>query len=219
VSIPNVLTGLRLVAVPVFAWLYLSGRHGAALGVFVAAAVTDVLDGVLARALRQFTRWGAVMDPLADKALALVALALLTWSALLPPWLLGLALFKDACIFTAIWLLTKTGRTYEVRPTRFGKYTAFFLVATIVLALWQEARAPSQAASPALLALCLITGLCVVLSWAQYLALLVVLMRKPPDAAARKLSPGWLANAIAGPRMQAKASAGAQAARPAPEAK
>jgi cardiolipin synthase len=200
VSIPNVLTGLRLLAAPGFAWLFLSGRHRAALVVFVAAGITDVLDGVLARALKQFTRLGAVLDPLADKLLALLSLAILTWSGLLPMWLLGLALFRDACIFAAIWLLTRTGRTYEVRPTRFGKYSAFFLVATIVLALVQEAQMPAQAASAALQTLVLVTALCLFLSWAQYLALLIVLMRKPPDAVPGKVRKGWLANAIAGRR-------------------
>lgn len=207
VSIPNILTGLRLLGVPIFAWLYLRGEHRTALLVFIAAGITDVLDGVLARALKQFTRLGAVMDPLADKALALVALVLLTYSALLPPWLLALALFRDACIFAAIWLLTRTGRSYEVRPTRFGKYATFFLVATTVLALVQEAHSPARAASPALQALCLTTGLCLFLSWAQYLALLVRLMRRPPDVTPGRLA-GPLANAIAGPRAQPGANQG-----------
>lgn len=213
-SIPNILTGLRLLSVPLFAALYLGGRHRAALAVFIAAGVTDLLDGALARALRQFTRWGAVMDPLADKLLALVSLAILTYSALLPPWLLGLSLFRDACIFAAIYLLTKTGRTYEVRPTRFGKYSTFLLVATIVLALAQEAEAPARAATPLLQSVVLITALVLLLSWAQYLGLLLVLMRKPPDAPAGALRKGWLANAIAGRRPELAPPAAPTSTRP-----
>lgn len=212
-SIPNLLTALRFVAVPVFAWLYLAGHHGAALAVFIAAGVTDVLDGALARALKQFTRLGAIMDPVADKALALSALALLTWSALLPKWLLGLALFRDVCIFLAIALLGWTGRTFEMRPTRFGKYATFFLLATIVLALTQEAHRAGQVASPALQALVLVDALCLFASWAQYLAILIGLMRKPRAAPPGKLGVGFFANAIAGRRDSAGGTAPHEGAR------
>src|SRR6266446_7912357 len=66
VNVPNFLTGLRLVAVPVFILLYLQGSLAAALAVFVGAMVTDWLDGVAARMLKQFTAIGAILDPIAD---------------------------------------------------------------------------------------------------------------------------------------------------------
>ncbi|MFL5405072.1 MAG: CDP-alcohol phosphatidyltransferase family protein, partial [Myxococcales bacterium] len=62
-NVPNLLTGLRLLAVPVFVWFFLQGHHRAALAVFVGALITDWLDGVLARALKQFTQLGALLDP------------------------------------------------------------------------------------------------------------------------------------------------------------
>ena len=180
-NVPNLLTGARLVAVPVFVGLFLRGERRAALAVFVGAMITDALDGILARALKQFTRIGALLDPVADKLLGLAALVLLCWSALLPWWLLGITLFRDVCIVTAIWLLERSGRSYTVRPTRFGKYATAALAATTVLALVQGATEAAAPTRPLLIALAMISAVCVVVSWAQYLWLFVRLMRLSPQ--------------------------------------
>ncbi len=87
-NVPNFLTGLRLAAVPVFVALFLSGRMAAALFVFVGAMVTDWLDGIAARMLKQFTAIGAILDPVADKLLGLSAVVLLCLTHRLPRWLL-----------------------------------------------------------------------------------------------------------------------------------
>jgi len=180
-NVPNALTGLRILAVPVFIALFVQGRLGAALGVFIGAMFTDWLDGIAARALKQFTRIGAIMDPIADKLMGLAALGLLCWSHRLPMWLLYLLLFREICIFTAIGILIKTGRSYAIRPTRFGKYATFFLAAATIFALVQGAR--NVGTTPALIALVLIAAQCVFVSWAQYLAMFIGLMRRPPQPA------------------------------------
>jgi cardiolipin synthase len=179
VNVPNALTGLRLVAVPVFTALFLMGRLGAALAVFIFAMVTDLLDGIAARALKQFTRIGAIMDPIADKLMGLAALGLLCWSHRLPLWLLYLLLFRETCIVSAIVILTRTGRSYAIRPTRFGKYATFFLAATTIFALVQAARGIGATAE--LIALSLVAAECIVVSWAQYLVMFIELMRRPPE--------------------------------------
>jgi cardiolipin synthase (CMP-forming) len=181
INVPNALTGLRVLAVPVFIALFLQGRLGAALGVFIGAMITDVLDGIAARALKQFTRLGAAMDPIADKLMGIAALGLLCWSHRLPMWMLWLLAFRELCIFSAIGILTRTGRTYAIRPTRFGKYATFFLTATIIFALVQGAR--NVGTTPALIGLALISAQCIAVSWAQYLAIFIDLMRRPPQPA------------------------------------
>ena len=158
-NVPNFLTGLRLVAVPVFVILFLSGRLGAALAVFI----------------------GAILDPLADKLLGLSALVLLCLSRRLPMWLLWLLIFREVCIFSAIAILNRTGRSYPMRPTRFGKYATAFLSATIIFALAQAAR--DVPAGPGLISLALVSALCIVVSWAQYLAIFIDLMRRAPQRA------------------------------------
>lgn len=180
-NVPNSLTALRLLALPVFLWLFLSGRLGAALAVFVGAMITDWLDGIAARALKQFTHIGAIMDPIADKLLGLSGMAVLCWTHRLPAWLLWLLVFREVCIFSAIGILNYTGRSYDIRPTRFGKYSTAFLTVTIIFALVQSAREVTL--GPPSIALALISAQCIVVSWAQYLAIFIDLMRRPPQAA------------------------------------
>jgi cardiolipin synthase len=176
VNVPNFLTVLRLVAVPVFVVLFVYGRLGAALAVFVGAMITDWLDGIAARLLKQFTALGAILDPVADKVLGLSALVLLCWSQRLPRWLLWLLLFREVCIVSAIVILTRTGRSFDIRPTRFGKYATAFLAITSIYALVQGAREVDP--GPLLIALALIAAECIVISWAQYLAIFIDLMRR-----------------------------------------
>jgi len=180
VNVPNFLTSLRLLAIPVFVALFLQGRLGAALAVFVGAMITDVLDGIAARLLKQFTALGAILDPVADKLISLTALVLLCWSRRLPRWLFWLLIFREVCIFAAVAILTRTGRAYEIRPTRFGKYATACLAATMILALVQGARGVSP--GPAVIALALVSAQCIFVSWAQYLVIFIHLMRRPPQS-------------------------------------
>lgn len=184
-NVPNFLTGLRFLAVPVFVVLFVRHQVGAALAVFVFAMVTDWLDGIAARALKQFTAIGAALDPVADKLMGAAALGLLCWSGRLPWWLLVILLFREACIFSAIGILTHTGRAYVIRPTRFGKYSTFFLAAMILFALLQDAR-DVQLGAPEI-ALAIVCAECILVSWAQYLVIFIDLMRKPPQAAAARV--------------------------------
>ena len=88
-TIPNVLTMIRLILVPVFVVLFLKGHKMASLAVFVAASLTDMLDGYLARKLNQITDFGKLFDPLADKLMVLSAMVcqgivgVFPWSAII----------------------------------------------------------------------------------------------------------------------------------------
>ena len=77
-NIPNLLTIVRMVLIPVFAGLYAAGRPVAALCVYVAACITDAVDGYLARRWNEVTAFGKLMDPLADKLLQLTMMGCLT---------------------------------------------------------------------------------------------------------------------------------------------
>ena len=88
-TIPNVLMMIRLILVPVFVVLFLKGHKMASLAVFVAASLTDMLDGFLARKLNQITDFGKLFDPLADKLMVLSAMVcqgivgVFPWSAII----------------------------------------------------------------------------------------------------------------------------------------
>ena len=87
-NVPNCITIFRLALVPVFVWLFLRGSRDWALGCFLLAAVSDALDGFLARLLNQRTKLGGILDPIADKLLIFAALVVLVIQGQIPLWLL-----------------------------------------------------------------------------------------------------------------------------------
>lgn len=97
-NIPNILSVMRLLLVPVAVWLILEHDLGAAFWVFVIAGVTDAVDGTLARVLDARTKLGAFLDPLADKALLVSVYVALGVAGFLPSWLVILVVFRDALI-------------------------------------------------------------------------------------------------------------------------
>jgi cardiolipin synthase len=96
VTVPNLLSALRLVGVPVFLWLALGPRADwAALGILVFAGVSDYLDGRLARALNQTSRLGTLLDPLADRLYILATIVALTVRGNIPWWLTAVIIGRD----------------------------------------------------------------------------------------------------------------------------
>jgi cardiolipin synthase len=86
-NVPNVLTVLRVLAAPLLAYFLMRGHYDYALYTFVLAAITDALDGFIARHFHQYTEFGAALDPLADKLITLTCLLILTFQGLVPLWL------------------------------------------------------------------------------------------------------------------------------------
>ena len=102
VNLPNALTVVRLVLVPVFVVLGLQSASWTALWaafvVFAVAAITDRFDGKLARSWGQITDFGRIADPIADKALTLCGFALLSYQGYLPWWVTILIAVRELCI-------------------------------------------------------------------------------------------------------------------------
>jgi len=168
VTVPNALTAARLVLAPVFLWLYVRGDTARAVAVFAAAAATDLLDGLAARALDQRSRLGAFLDPIADKVLALCVLFALAARGRLPMWLPVLDASRDAAQLGAALWLHGIHRPLPVGPTRVGKYATFALGATALLALAQEFGASRAALAPWVASAGTVAALCIVVSWVQY---------------------------------------------------
>ena len=167
-TVPNVLSYLRLAAVPVFVSLHLGGRPGWALVVFLSAAVTDWLDGLLARLLDQRTKLGAFLDPLADKLLIGAALIVLFLENEAPLWMVALVAFRDGAMALGAMVVKRKGLELPSRPSRVGKYATFALTCFIVLGLSDETFTNSEALHAWLLVAAYFTGLCVAISTAQY---------------------------------------------------
>jgi cardiolipin synthase len=179
-NLANALTGLRLVLAPVFLVLYVGGDRLRALAAFAAAAATDLLDGLVARVLRQQTRLGAFLDPIADKLLAACALVALAATGRLPLWLPVLVVSRDLAQLAGAAVLRTTHHPVPVAPTRIGKYATVALAVTVVLALADEFGAdPSGELGPFVIAFALLAALCVAISFAQYSLFFVRAIRAP----------------------------------------
>ncbi|HUM14040.1 MAG TPA: CDP-alcohol phosphatidyltransferase family protein [Myxococcaceae bacterium] len=167
-TVPNLLTYLRLLAVPVFVVLHLGGRPGWALVVFLAAALTDWLDGLLARVLNQRTKLGAFLDPLADKVLTGAALIVLFVEHEAPLWMVLLVAFRDGSMAAGAAMVKRKGLELPSAPSRIGKYATFALSCYVVLGLFDQTFTDSPLLHAWLLVAGYFTGLCVAISTAQY---------------------------------------------------
>jgi cardiolipin synthase len=167
-TVPNLITLLRIVLVPVFAALWWKGDHPGALATFTAAALSDLVDGLLARTLDQRSRVGAVLDPAADKLLVLVAFLVAAAVHAVPRWLAALVIGRDVCLVAGLLALTLAGRPRPaIGPSRLGKYAAFTQMLTIGLALIADAaRRPGLA--PYVAAFALQAALLTVIAFVQY---------------------------------------------------
>lgn len=91
-TLPNILTVLRLLAAPgvavMFLYFHRPWADWLALALFITAAITDYFDGYLARAWKQESKFGAMLDPIADKAMVVIALVVLTGYSGMNPWLI-----------------------------------------------------------------------------------------------------------------------------------
>jgi cardiolipin synthase len=130
--VPNILTILRLIAVPVMALLIISEKWTESLIIFIHAELTDILDGYIARKYNFITNFGKLADPFADKAIQLTALLLLAGDERLPYYFFFILLIKEiAMIIGSLFFLRKK---IVVSSNWVGKAAAAVLFAGIVLA-------------------------------------------------------------------------------------
>lgn len=120
-TLPNLITLARLAAVPATVWLILNRRLDLAFLLFVAAGVSDALDGWLARYTNARTAIGAMLDPVADKALLVSVYVTLAAMGVLPDWLAILVVFRDLLIVGGLLLLWMLGARTAIRPLYVSK--------------------------------------------------------------------------------------------------
>ncbi len=108
-TIPNLISMFRLLLVPVFAWLIVTGQDGPAVVVLAVSGATDWLDGVLARRLGQVTRLGQLLDPAADRLFIVVTLVGLAWREVVPWWLLAVIALREVVLGVMLLVLGHHG--------------------------------------------------------------------------------------------------------------
>ena len=138
-NIPNFLSLLRVILVPVFVIFLIQAEYDKALVTFMVAGLTDALDGTLARLLKCQTTLGAYLDPIADKLLLVTSFVTLAIYGLIPGWLAVIVISRDFIILLGIAILTLMSVSYEIKPAIVGKMTTALQVATIFLALLYKA--------------------------------------------------------------------------------
>lgn len=132
VTIPNILSLIRLALVPLFLMLILVGQDVAALVVLVVSSATDFLDGVLARRLNQVTRLGQLLDPAADRLFIFATLIGLAFRGAVPWWLVAIVVGRDVLLLVLGIILANQG--YGPLPVhRVGKMATFCLFYAIPL--------------------------------------------------------------------------------------
>jgi cardiolipin synthase len=144
-NIPNTITLVRLALVPVTGWLLWRGTYGLALVVFLTAAISDFLDGVIARRFDLKSSLGATLDPIADKLNMFVATVLLAWQGLLPLWLAAAIVLRDVVIVGGALAYRMLVGHIEIAPTMLSKVNTFIefgvLIAVMASAAgWIDAK-------------------------------------------------------------------------------
>lgn len=175
----NQLTLLRIVFVPVFVILLVYDQLGWALATFLAAGITDVLDGIIARRFGQKTRIGAFLDPIADKLLMTSSVVILSVPQMeltnpIPRWLMIIVISRDVFImlFTLVLVLIAGFRIFP--PSPYGKASTVLQVLTIFAVLYCNWRGTPV---PELQVLFYMTGFMTAFSGMHYLVTRVLVLK------------------------------------------
>jgi len=130
-TVPNLITLARLFAVPLAVWLILGGHYAAAFWVFIAAGVSDALDGYVAKRFDSRSRLGAMLDPLADKALLTSVYIALAFADQLFGWLVILVVLRDVLIVAGFLLIHATAAPRRFEPLYISKVNTLLQIALV----------------------------------------------------------------------------------------
>jgi cardiolipin synthase len=166
-TVPNLLTIIRILLTPLLVILLLNGRPQEALIVFVVAGITDGLDGLIARLYRQKSKLGAFLDPMADKLLLATTYVILAYQRLIPNWLTVIVLSRDVFIVLGILMLHLQHLEVEMKPTLPSKLTTFAQIITVIVAMATRLASPHPLLRDILF---YVTAVLTGFSWLQYMA-------------------------------------------------
>jgi cardiolipin synthase len=178
INIPNFLSMLRIVSIPLLIILLSYDEHAGAFTVFICAALSDGLDGFIARRFKQKTKVGAYLDPIADKLLlnsSFIAFALM---GLIPKWLTILVVSRDVIISMGILILQLVSVQIAIKPSILSKCTTVFQLTTIGSRLLLDILGRHFDALPYLY---WATGILTVASGLQYIVLGLRIISEPKE--------------------------------------
>ncbi|MDA0305502.1 MAG: CDP-alcohol phosphatidyltransferase family protein [Proteobacteria bacterium] len=138
-NIANLITLGRLFSVPVVVWLILSDQLMVGFWVFFVAAISDGIDGAVAKYISGETVFGSYLDPLADKALLVSAFLSLGHDGYIATWLVILVVFRDLLIIGGATLFQTVTRSLDMKPLLISKINTFMQLVLVTVVLWAAA--------------------------------------------------------------------------------
>ena len=135
-NIPNALTIVRFILIPLIVYYILTGQYIAGFIVLTISGLTDVLDGFIARKFNFITNFGKLIDPLADKATQIAVLASLTFKGIVPLWILMIVFIKEILMVSGASFLY--GKKLVVSSRWYGKLATVLFYIAIVSSLFIE---------------------------------------------------------------------------------
>jgi cardiolipin synthase (CMP-forming) len=137
--IPNMITVLRLILIPPIIIYLLLAEYRVAFFLFFIASLTDAIDGYLARKYHWVTRWGSIVDPLADKTLMILTFLTLGYLGVIPLVLLIVVILRDVIIVGGGVAYHFLIGSYEFKPTLISKCNTFLQILLIILLMFEQA--------------------------------------------------------------------------------
>ncbi len=134
-TIPNLISTLRIILVPIFIIYLIQDKFLGAIAVFILAGVSDGLDGFLARLLNQKSRLGTFLDPLADKFLLVAAFVVLAVCGYIPASLTVVVITRDILILLGVLILFLYKQDIQINPSIVSKITTCLQLTTVFLVL------------------------------------------------------------------------------------
>jgi cardiolipin synthase len=168
-NLPNFLTLVRILTIPFFLAFLAYHRYTAALILFSLGALTDLLDGLAARWLRQETHIGAYLDPVADKLLVFSSYVMLASIGAMPTWLVVMVVTRDVFILLGfVIIFYQIGERLKAEPTYMGKCSTMLQLVTLAAAL-TSLHNPKWVPALLLSILIVATAVATMISGVQYL--------------------------------------------------
>ncbi len=137
-NIPNILTLTRIVLLPFFAAALMYDQYHYALLIFIAASITDLLDGFIARVKKQITYFGTILDPVADKFFLLTSFIIMSKTGLIPMWLTIIVISRDVIVISGCFIIYLVTHNLDIEPSIVGKTASagqFLLIGLVLLSL------------------------------------------------------------------------------------
>ncbi|PHS20074.1 MAG: CDP-alcohol phosphatidyltransferase [Kangiella sp.] len=134
-SIPNIITSIRLFLLIPLSFYLSKEDYTTALYIFFIAGFSDALDGYLAKKYNWTSHFGSVLDPLADKALLVISMAILTLNSKIDFLLFSLVVIRDVYIVFGAYLYHRKFGKYQMKPSIYSKLNTFFQISMVTLLL------------------------------------------------------------------------------------